>query len=65
MRVAEHKKIGDHVELVYREMTPEEITEMERQQEENPTERTTRYERIEEQVMYTARITDTLLPDEQ
>lgn len=65
MRVAEHVKVNGRVELVYRDMMPEEINEMERQQEKIPTESASRDERIEAQVMYTARMTDTILPSEQ
>lgn len=65
MRVAEHVKVNGRVELVYREMTPQEIAELEHQQDEIPTESASRDERIEAQVMYTARMTDTVLPTDE
>lgn len=50
--------------LVYRDMTPEEIAEMEKIQTELPQEESTQQDRIEAQVMYTALMTDTLLEGE-
>jgi hypothetical protein len=50
--------------LVYRDMTPEEIAEMEKIQTELPQEEATQQDRIEAQVMYTALMTDTLLEGE-
>ena len=47
--------------MVYRDMTPEEIAEMEKIQAEEPTQQ----DRIEAQVMYTALMTDTLLESEE
>lgn len=47
--------------MVYRDMTPEEIAEMEKMQAEEPTQQ----DRIEAQVMYTALMTDTLLESEE
>lgn len=47
--------------MVYRDATPEEIAEMERQQEEMPEPEPTPGERMEAQVLYTALMTDTLL----
>lgn len=50
--------------LVYRDMTPEEIAEMEKIQTELPQEEATQQDHIEAQVMYTALMTDTLLEGE-
>ena len=50
--------------MVYRDMTPEEIAEMEKIQTELPQEEATQQDRIEAQVMYTALMTDTLLEGE-
>lgn len=50
--------------LVYREMTEEEIAEIEQMQSEVPEPEATAEDRIEAQVMYTALITDTLLESE-
>ena len=50
--------------LVYRDMTPEEIAEMEKIQTELPQEEAIQQDRIEAQVMYTALMTDTLLEGE-
>lgn len=47
--------------MVYRDMTPEEIAEMEKMQAEEPTQQ----DRIEAQVMYTALMTDTLLEESE
>lgn len=51
--------------MVYREMTPEEIAELEKIQTELPEEQPTQQDRIEAQVMYTALMTDTLLESEE
>lgn len=47
--------------MVYRDATPEEIAEMERQNAEMPEPEPTPEERMEAQVLYTALMTDTLL----
>ena len=49
--------------MVYRDMTPEEISEVEKLQAEMPEEQPTQQDRIEAQVMYTALMTDTLLEE--
>lgn len=51
--------------MVYRDMTPEEIAEMEKLQKEMPEEQPTQQDRIEAQVMYTALMTDTLLEESE
>ena len=51
--------------MVYRDMTPEEIAEMEKAQEDMPAEEPTQQDRIEAQVMYTALMTDTLLEESE
>ena len=51
--------------MVYRDMTAEEITEIEKMQAEIPEEQPTQQDRIEAQVMYTALMTDTLLESEE
>ena len=51
--------------MVYRDMTAEEIAEMEKIQAEMPTEKPTQQDRIEAQVMYTALMTDTLLEESE
>lgn len=51
--------------MVYRDMTPEEIAELEKIQTELPEEQPTQQDRIEAQVMYTALMTDTLLESEE
>lgn len=50
--------------LVYRDMTEEELAEIERMQSEVPEPEAAAEDRIEAQVMYTALITDTLLESE-
>lgn len=50
--------------LVYRDMTAEELAEIEHMQSEIPEPEATAEERIEAQVMYTALMTDTLLESE-
>lgn len=65
----EHKEIRTRevpvMGMVYRDMTPEEITELEKIQTELPEEQPTQQDRIEAQVMYTALMTDTLLESEE
>lgn len=51
--------------MVYRDMTPEEIAELEKIQTELPEEQPTQQDRIEAQVMYTALMTDTLLEESE
>lgn len=51
--------------MIYRDMTPEEIAEMEKLQKEMPEEQPTQQDRIEAQVMYTALMTDTLLEESE
>lgn len=51
--------------MVYRDMTAEEIAELEKIQAEMPTEEPTQQDRIEAQVMYTALMTDTLLEESE
>ena len=53
------------MEMVYRDMTDEEISEIEKMQTEIPEEQPTQQDRIEAQVMYTALMTDTLLESEE
>lgn len=50
--------------LVYRDMTAEELAEIEQMQSEVPEPEATAEDRIEAQVMYTALMTDTLLESE-
>lgn len=50
--------------LVYRDMTAEELAEIEKMQSEVPEPEATAEDRIEAQVMYTALMTDTLLESE-
>lgn len=49
--------------MVYRDMTEEEIAEMQKQQEQIPPEEPTQLDRIEAQTMYTALMTDTLIQE--
>nr|WP_297933189.1 hypothetical protein [uncultured Lachnoclostridium sp.] len=51
--------------MIYRDMTDEEIVEMEKIQAEMPVEEATQQDRIEAQVMYTALMTDTLLEESE
>ena len=51
--------------MVHRDMTPEEIAELEKIQTELPEEQPTQQDRIEAQIMYTALMTDTLLESEE
>lgn len=50
--------------LVYRDMTNDELNELEKEKAELPQEEATQQDRIEAQVMYTALMTDTLLEGE-
>lgn len=50
--------------LVYRDMTNDELNELEKEKAELPQEEATQQGRIEAQVMYTALMTDTLLEGE-
>lgn len=50
--------------VVYRDMTEDEVVEMEKAKAEIPDEEPTQSDRIEAQVMYTALMTDTLLESE-
>ena len=49
--------------MVYRDMTEEEIAEMQKQQEGLPKEQPSQLDRIEAQMMYTALMTDTLIEE--
>lgn len=64
----EHKEVRTRevpvMGLVYRDMTAEELAEIEKMQSEVPEPEATAEDRIEAQVMYTALITDTLLESE-
>lgn len=66
--VPEHEEIRTHevpvMGLVYRDMTAEELAEIEQMQSEIPEPEATAEDRIEAQVMYTALMTDTLLESE-
>lgn len=68
MTVEEHEEVRTRevpvMGLVYRDMTPEEIAEIEKMQSEVPEPEATAEDRIEAQVMYTAVMTDTLLESE-
>lgn len=68
MTVEEHEEVRTRevpvMGLVYREMTEEEIAEIEQMQSEVPEPEATAEDRIEAQVMYTALMTDTLLESE-
>lgn len=57
VRIAEYK----NGLTTYRDATPEEIAEFERQQAEMPEQEPSPEERLEAQVLYTALMTDTLL----
>ena len=65
---AEHEEVRTRevpvMGLVYRDMTEEEIAEIEQMQSEVPELEATAEDRIEAQVMYTALMTDTLLESE-
>lgn len=66
MTVEEHEEVHTRevpvMGLVYRDMTEEEIAEIEQMQSEEPE--ATAEDRIEAQLMYTALMTDTLLESE-
>lgn len=47
--------------MIYRDMSEEEIADMQKQQEQIPPEEPTQLDRIEAQAMYTALMTDTLI----
>lgn len=68
MTVEEHEEVRTReapvMGLVYRDMTAEELAEIEKMQSEIPEPEATAEDRIEAQVMYTALITDTLLESE-
>ena len=68
MTVEEHEEVRTRevpvMELVYRDMTAEELAEIEKMQSEIPEPEATAEDRIEAQVMYTALMTDTLLESE-
>ena len=68
MTVEEHEKVHTRevpvMGLVYRDMTAEELAEIEQMQSEVPEPEATAEDRIEAQVMYTAVMTDTLLESE-
>lgn len=51
--------------VVYRDMTEDEVAEMEKAKAEIPDKEPTQSDRIEAQVMYTALMTDTLLESEE
>lgn len=57
VRIAEYK----NGLTTYRDATPEEIAEFERQQAKMPEQEPSSEERLEAQVLYTALMTDTLL----
>ena len=59
-----HTRIIPIMGMVYRNMTEEEIAEIQKQQEEVPQEQPSQFDRIEAQVMYTALMTDTLIEEE-
>ena len=64
----EHKEVRTRevpvMGLVYRDMTEEELAEIEQMQSEVPEPEATAEDRIEAQVMYTALMSDTLLESE-
>lgn len=66
--VEEHKEVHTRtipvMGMVYRNMTEEEIAEIQKQQEEVPQEEPSQLDRIEAQAMYTALMTDTLIEEE-
>lgn len=65
--VEEHEEVRTRtvpvMGMVYRDATPEEIAEMQKQQEQLSPEEPTRFDCIEAQMMYTALMTDTLLEE--
>ena len=66
--IPEHEEIRTReipvMGLIYRDMTAEELAEIEQMQSEIPEPEATAEDRIEAQVMYTALMTDTLLESE-
>lgn len=66
--VEEHEEVHTRtipvMGMVYRNMTEEEIAEIQKQQEEVPQEEPSQFDRIEAQAMYTALMTDTLIEEE-
>ena len=66
--IEEHEEVHTRTILVmgmvYRNMTEEEIAEIQKQQEEVPQEEPSQLDRIEAQAMYTALMTDTLIEEE-
>ena len=66
--VEEHEEVHTRtipvMGMVYRNMTEEEIAEIQKQQEEVPQEEPSQLDRIEAQAMYTALMTDTLIEEE-
>lgn len=69
MTVEEHEEVRIRevpvMGLVYRDMTAEELAEIEQNQSEVPEPEATAEDRIEAQVMYTAVMTNTLLESEE
>lgn len=65
--VEEHEEIRTRtvpiMGMVYRDMTEEEIAEMEKKQEQITAEEPSQLDRIEAQTMYTALMTDTLIEE--
>ena len=65
--VEEHEEVRTRtvpvMGMVYRDMTEEEIAEMQKQQEQIPAEEPSQLDRIEAQTMYTALMTDTLIEE--
>ena len=65
--VEEHEEIRTRtvpvMGMVYRDMTEEEIADMQKQQEQIPPEEPSQLDRIEAQAMYTALMTDTLIEE--
>lgn len=65
--VEEHEEVRTRtipvMGIVYRNMTEEEIAEIQKQQEELPQEEPSQLDKIEAQAMYTALMTDTLLEE--
>lgn len=65
--VEEHEEVRTRtvpiMGMVYRDMTEEELAEMQKQQEQMPPEEPSQLDRIEAQAMYTALMTDTLIEE--
>ena len=65
--VEEHEEVRTRtvpvMGMVYRDMTEEELAEMQKQQEGLPKEEPSQLDRIEAQMMYTALMTDTLIEE--